>query len=222
MEERRKFLFKNKLHYGCLKTVTKEHHAKTCSSRRYCKVCNGKHLTTVHGYLKKKAVINSDKALTDDGKNEGVKCASVNAGTDVISMCLVPTKVQYDNSGKVLETHALLDSSSQGFFILETLINNLSVKGQRTSVTIKILSGELTNKAMVVKGLIVTSGNGDSHDWLELPDTYTKKYLQVYKEVVARSLVEAPREYCWENQSKGRYFCWVIDRSKLCKTSGTN
>ena len=166
MEERRKFLLKKKLCNECLKTVTKEHHAKTCSSRRYCKVCNGKHVTTAHGYLRKKAVINSDKALTDDGKNEVVKCASVNTGTDLTSMCLVPTKVRYDNSGKVLETHGLLDSSSQGSFILETLINNLSVKEQRTSVTIKILSGELTNKAMVVKGLIVTSGNGDSHDWL--------------------------------------------------------
>ena len=34
MEERSKFLFKNKLCYACLKTVTKEHNAKTCSSRR--------------------------------------------------------------------------------------------------------------------------------------------------------------------------------------------
>ena len=38
---------------------------------------------------------------------------------------------------------------------------------------------------MVVKGLRVTSGNGDSHDWLELPYTYTKKYLPVDKEDVA-------------------------------------
>ena len=30
MKERSKFLFKNKLCYGCLKTVTKEHNVKTC------------------------------------------------------------------------------------------------------------------------------------------------------------------------------------------------
>ena len=40
---------------------------------------------------------------------------------------------------------------------------------------------------MVVKGLKVTSGNGDSHDWLELPVTYTKKYLPVDKEDVAKT-----------------------------------
>ena len=128
MEERSKFLFKNKLCYGCLKTVRKEHKAKTCSSRRSYKVYNGKHEMTLHGYLRKKTAINSDKGLTD-GKNEGVKCASVNTGTDVICMCVVPIKVQYGNSGKVLETHTLLDSCSQGNFTLETLINNLGVKG---------------------------------------------------------------------------------------------
>ena len=144
--------------------------------------CAVENVTTLHGYLRKQAVINSDKGLTDDGKNEGVKCASVNTSTDVISLCVVPIKVQYDNSGNVLETHAALDSSSQGTFILKTLINNLGVKGHRTSIPVKTLSGEVTNKAMVVKGLRVTSGNGDSHDWLELSDTYIKKYLSVGKE----------------------------------------
>ena len=113
-------------------------------------------MTTLHGYLRKKTVVNSDKDLTDDGKNqECVKCASFNTGTDVVSMCAVPIKMKYGNSGKVLETHALLNSCSQGTFILETLINNLGVKGQKTSITIKTLNGEVTNKVMVVKGLRV-------------------------------------------------------------------
>ena len=68
--------------------------------------------------------------------------------------------------------------------MLETLINNLGVKGQKTSITIKTLNGEVTNKAMVVKGLKVTSGNGDSYDWLEIPDIYAKRYLPVDKEYV--------------------------------------
>ena len=186
MEERSKFLFKNKLCYGCLKTVTKEHNAETCSSRRSCKVCNGKHVTTLHGYLRKKKAINNDKGLTDDEKIQGgVKCATVNTGTDVISMCVVLINGQYGNFGKVLETHALLHSCSQGTFILERLVNNLGVKGQKTSITIKTLNGEVTNEAMVVKEPKATSGNGDSHDWLELPVTYTKKYLPVDKEDVA-------------------------------------
>ena len=226
MEERSKFLLKHKLCYECLKTVTKEHNARTCSGRRSCKVCNGKHVTTLHGYLRKKTAINSDKGLTDDGENEGVKCASVNTDTDIISMCVVPIKVQYGNSGKVLETHFLLDGCSQGTLILETLIKNLSVKGQRTSVTIKSLSGEVAKKTMVVKRLRITSGNGNSHDWFELPDAYTKKYLSADKEHIATP----SKLKRWKNLGsmvgkislKGRHFCWISDRSKWRKSSGTN
>ena len=117
-------------------------------------------MTTLHGYLRKKTAINIDKDLADDGKNQGgVKCASVNTGTVAISMCVVPLKGQYNNSGKVLETYALLTSCSQGNFILERLINSLGEKGQKTSITIKTLSGEVTGKAMVVQVLKVTSGN---------------------------------------------------------------
>ena len=174
MEERSKFLFKNKLCYGYLKAVTKKHSAKTCSSKNI-----------LQGYLRKTTAINSDKGLTHDGKNqESVKCASVNTGTDLISMCVVPIKVQYVNFGKVLETHALSDSCSQGTFILETLINNLGVEGKKTSITIKTLNRVVTNKVMLVKRLKVLSGNDDLYDWLKLPDRYTKKYLPVYKEDV--------------------------------------
>ena len=111
----------------------------------------------------------------------------VNTGTDVISMCVVPTKVQYGNSGKVREKHALLDSCSQGTFILERLINNHGVNGQKTLITIKTLNEKVTNKVVVVKGLKVASANSDSHDWLELPDTYTKKYLPVDNDVATPS-----------------------------------
>ena len=142
-------------------------------------------MTTIQGYLRKTTAINSDKRLTHDGKNqESVKCASVNTGTDLISMCVVPIKMQYVNFGKVLETHALSDSCSQGTFILETLINNLGVEGKKTSIIMKTLNGVVTNKVMLVKRLKVLSANDDLYDWLELPDRYTKKCLPVYKEDV--------------------------------------
>ena len=114
------------------------------------------------------------KAMEERSKfrQEGVKWASVNTGTDAISMCGVPIKVQYGTSGKIQETHALLDNRSQGTFISERLINNLGVKGQKMSVTTKTLNGEVTNKAMVVKGFKVTSGNCRSNDYLKLSDIY--------------------------------------------------
>ena len=64
----------------------KGHNGKICPSRKYCKVCNGKHVTTLHDYLEKKTAINSDKGLTNDGENESVKVSLINTGTDVVSM----------------------------------------------------------------------------------------------------------------------------------------
>ena len=125
-------------------------------------------MAALHDYLRKKTAIQSEKCLTDAKKNQGgVKWAWVNTGTYFISMCVVPIKMQYGNSIKVQETHALLDNCSQG-----TFINNPSVKGQKASITIKTLNREV---AMTVKGLKVTSENGDLHDWFELSDTNTKK-----------------------------------------------
>ena len=58
----------------------------------------------------------------------------------------------------------------------------------RTSITIKTLNGEVTNKSSVISGLKVASSRNSSEDWLELPDTYTKKCLPVGKEDVATPL----------------------------------
>ena len=94
-------------------------------------------------------------------------------------------KLRYGDSGKTLKTYGLLDSCSQGTFILERLPERFGIKGRRTSITIKTLNGEVTNKSSVISGLKVASNRNSSEDWLELPDTYTKKCLPVGKEDVA-------------------------------------
>ena len=88
-------------------------------------------------------------------------------------------------SGKTLKFYALLDSCSQGTFILERLPKKFGIKGSRTSITIETLNGEVTNKSLVISGMKLASSRDNSEDWLELPDTYTKKYLPVGKEDVA-------------------------------------
>ena len=94
-------------------------------------------------------------------------------------------KLRYGDSGKTLKTYALLDSCSQGTFILERLPERFGIKGRRTSITIKTLNGEVTNKSSVISGLKVASNRNSSEDWLEISDTYTKKCLPVGKEDVA-------------------------------------
>ena len=152
-------------------------------------MCNGKHPTTIHGYVRKKVdntqhQCNSE-ASEERSDGEVAACASLNTGTEVISMCVVPVKLRHGDSGETLKTYALLDSCSQGTFILERLQKRFGIKGRKTSINIKTLNGEFTNKSSVINGLKVASSINSSEDWLELPDTYTKKYLPVGKEDVA-------------------------------------
>ena len=189
LEERSKLVFKKQLCYGCFQEIKKDHNAKNSSKRRLCKVCNGKHPTALHGYIRKK-VDNTQHQCNSDASEERkdgevAECASLNTGMEVISMCVVPVKLRHGDSGKTLKTCALLDSCSQGTFILERLPKRFGIKRRRTSITIKTLNGKVTNKSSVISGMKGASSRDSCEDWPELPDTYTKKYLPVGKEGVA-------------------------------------
>ena len=186
LEERSKLLYKRKLCYGCFEEVTKEHNVKSCANRRICKVCNGKHPTTLHGYVRKKKQNDNQKNDSADTPNEvDVKCATVNTGGNVISMCVVPVNLTYGCSRKTVKTHALLDSCSQGIFMLEKLLQDLGVNGEKTSITIKTVNGDLNNKTTVVEGLKVSSSKYEDGEWIELPKTFAKKYLPVDQDDIA-------------------------------------
>ena len=45
----------------------------------------------------------------------------------------------------VVEVYTLLDNSSQSFFMLESLVSHLGVKGRKQSLAIKTLNEEATN-----------------------------------------------------------------------------
>ena len=152
-------------------------------------MCNGKHPTTFHGYVRKKADNTqhqrNSEASEERSDGEVAACASLNTDIEVISICVVPVKLGHGDSGETLKTYALLDSCSQGNFILERLLKRFGIKGRKTSINIKTLNGEVTNKSSVINGLKVASSRNSFEDWLELPDAYTKKYLPVGKEDVA-------------------------------------
>ena len=121
LEERSKLLYKMKLCFGCFEEVTKEHNAKSCANRRICKVCNGKHPATLHGYVRKKSKNDNQKNDSVDTPNGiDVKCATVSTHRNVINMCMIPVNLRYGSTGKTAKTHAL-DSCGQGTFILEKL-----------------------------------------------------------------------------------------------------
>ena len=142
VQDRSKTIFKKKLCYGCLAGISKDHNAIKSSNRRSCKVCNGRH-PILHGVkLDKKDKANIKDEKSNGEQNEEMKCASINAGFGVVSMCIAPMKVKKKDSINEVQTYALLDSCSQGTFILDKMVKAFGTSRRKISVTIKTINGE--------------------------------------------------------------------------------
>ena len=156
VEDRSKTIYKKRLCYGCLEGITKGHNAKgCCKKRKQCKVCNGRHPTTLHGIKieKKKSKREVDEVAATPAtpkSQDEVKCALINTGSNVISICTVPVKIKGSSSNKVICTHALLDSCCQGTFTLDQLGDHICIPGRETSVTIKTINGEFKSPSIAI------------------------------------------------------------------------
>ena len=92
-------------------------------------------------------------------------------------MCIVPLQIRSTKTSKKVHTYALLDSCSQGTFILDQLANDLGISGRKTSLAVKTLNGEFTSKSTALEGLKVASITEDNSEWLPLPRTFTRADL---------------------------------------------
>ena len=88
-------------------------------------------------------------------------------------MCIVPVQIKSKDISKTVYTYALLDSCSQGTFILDQLASDLAISGRKTSLTIKALNGEFISNSTALEGLKVVSISEGSKEWLPLPRTFT-------------------------------------------------
>ena len=142
VQGRSKFLSKQKLCYRCYEKILQSHTAHNCPIRRTCKICAGKHKTGLHGSKSKGDNSSDDKASEKIKSNwaniSNNQCAAIGPG-QVLSMCVLPVKVQHKKSNKEIITFAMLDNCSQGTFVTENLMNQLDINGIRTSTGIRTL-----------------------------------------------------------------------------------
>ena len=176
VEDRSKFLAKNKLCYGCYTAISSGHNARSCKQRRVCTICKEKHPTGLHGYKHPRKGKLEDSS-TNSNENS-MTCATTRMNSRVVSMCIVPVKVRYVHSGKEIQTYAMLDCCSQGTFIRTDLARKLKADGMKTTIKIKTLNGEDTQESEAISGLKV-SKSIRKPVWIDLPMTYAKTDLPV-------------------------------------------
>ena len=100
-------------------------------------------------------------------------------------MCVIPVKVKYKDSNSVYSTFAMLDNCSQGCFVNSSLVKNLRIKGHKTSVSVKTLTGERINTSFAVDGLKVSRTSGLDAERINIPKAYTKDDLPVDSSKIA-------------------------------------
>ena len=122
----------------------------------------------------------------NEEKKDSVKsCASTVAHTEVISMYVIPVNVKYKDSNSVYSTFAMLHNCSQGCFVNSSLVKNLRIKGHKTSVSVKTLTGERINTSFAVDGLKASRTSGLDAEWINIPKAYTKDDLPVDSSEIA-------------------------------------
>ena len=143
MEDRSKKLNSKKLCYTCFGNISKEHSAKSCAHRRMYKVWSGTQWNTPQCCMVwKSRNIRREKKIetpilrkTNQEKYVSTgcikKCASSNIGSDVIRIWNFLIQIKLKDTGKTVYTYVLLDSCSQGTFILNELTNDLGTSGRR-------------------------------------------------------------------------------------------
>ena len=66
LQERSKWLFHNKLCYGCLSAISVNQNARNCKNRKECKVCKKKQPTFLHGYKAEKNKVDNREIATTE------------------------------------------------------------------------------------------------------------------------------------------------------------
>ena len=129
------------------------------------------------------------------GNHKDLIYASVNKGSQVISMSIVPVQLVHENSNKVINTHALLDNCNQGTFVMKSS-DMMGKDGTPTSITIKTLNGDVTNTSIAVEGLKVCADAASGKNrCLKIPKAFSRDELQVDAEDIATPEKIAKWEY---------------------------
>ena len=209
MNDKVKFVMKNRLCFGCLGT---SHISKDCKQRRKCRKCEQNHPTCMHGHTPKA----KKREEEEDTQNSAVCNATKWNAANAISVCVVPVVLK-EPGGRELLTHALLDSCSQGSFVCDDVLTEMKIEGIPTQITIKTLNGEETSKSTLVKGLSV-KGICDGDSWLNLPNVFSRPFISSSDEDLATYSKVKRWQYLHRLKDK---LC-AEDDVKICLRIGAN
>ena len=167
--------------YGCLSTISVNNNARNCKNRKDCKVCKKRHPTSLHGYKTEKSKAKQPDGNSSEESKVNVNCATANTKSDVISMRVIPVLVQHKISNCIVKTYVMLDNCIQATFRQNKLLGALGLHGNKISITMKTMNGEVTKSSEVLDGIEVAQASNEREKkvWVQLLSTYTQEDVPV-------------------------------------------
>ena len=197
--------------------------AKGCLNKKKCKTCGKRHPTALHipGLKLPGKITNKDKDPTTSGES-GAKANNgsigVQSGEPTIFHSIIPVRVRYKDSNKVIDTYAFYDNGSDGCFLTQVLKDQLELAGTDTTLRLGTMHGQSYVSSTDINNLIVT----DMHDKnpVEVPKLYTREFMPVeHKQIPTQELLsnwkhleEVSEEIASYNPELGNgQFAYVMD-----------
>lgn len=123
-------------------------------------------------------------------KESITSCAAT--GISNVSLCVIPVNLFHPSSPeKIITTLALLDNGTQGSFIHNDIIDELSISTVKTSLEIQTINGKMYERSSIVSGLQVSQIE-DSTDSITLPKLYSRSSLPTsFNELPSPKLIKS-------------------------------
>ena len=187
-EEKRNFVMKNALCFGCLRVG---HRSKDCTRRLSCEICQKKHPTVFHIEKPERKEHQTPKSEDKNKVLESKNLHTGAGGSKKVALALIPVKVTSASCNSSVTTYAALDNFSSDCFVSNKLLETLGVQG--TPTEIKLTTMEKKNSSMLtraVSGLEVF--DLDENEKISLPVVYSKTELPIGRDdIPGRSDVDA-------------------------------
>nr|XP_054775363.1 uncharacterized protein LOC129283739 [Lytechinus pictus] len=175
MEEKRKFVHKCNLCFGCLKPG---HRSKECRYKSTCSRCKKRHPTALHddNWSSKR------QSKEDDSLHETEESHSSHASSNKSSShtsktsSIVPVWLSHTSTPRELLVYAMLDTQSDTTFIFRRTKEKMGVTGKEVNLLLSTMSkAEERVASEKIKGLKVRALNGEKE--IMLPPSYTRDIM---------------------------------------------
>ncbi|XP_073732301.1 uncharacterized protein [Misgurnus anguillicaudatus] len=172
-DERKKFVFDNKLCFACLR---RGHNSKDCRNRATCALCKRRHPTLLH---EERSVVDQSSSQRVSQVERGMtstSCYVNGGGRGGSTSMIVPVWLSSHNTESETLVYALLDTQSSHTFVDQEICEGLHALKEPVKLRLSTMMGkDVVVTSQRVEGLRVRGFS--SNDFICLPPVYSKDFI---------------------------------------------